>query len=99
MDQWAESQNLNIIHDAKLPKLFKSGRWKKDNNPDLAFVSSDIAKLYNKLVLQFIARTQNHPIDFKINAALTPKTVAFQRCFNYTKQAGKSFQTNLNTTL
>ena len=29
VDQWAESSNLSLIHDAKLPKSSTSARWKK----------------------------------------------------------------------
>ena len=41
VEQWAEAQNLNLIHDAKLPESFNSKLWKKDYNTDLAFVSSN----------------------------------------------------------
>ena len=29
VEQWAESSNIPLIHDAKLPKSFTSARWKK----------------------------------------------------------------------
>ena len=29
VEQWADSCDLTLIHDAKLPKLFNSARWKK----------------------------------------------------------------------
>ena len=35
--QWAESNSLTLIHDAKLPKSFNSARRKKVYNPDLIF--------------------------------------------------------------
>ena len=49
--QWAESNSLTLIHDAKLQKSFNSARWKKGYNPDLIFVSSSIDNMCVKSVL------------------------------------------------
>ena len=97
VEQWAEAQNLDLIHDAKLPKSFNSKRWKKGYNTDLAFVSSNIVTLCNKLVLQPIPPTQHRPIGIKINAAVMPKTVPFQPRFNYTKANWQAFSEDLES--
>ena len=97
VEQWAEVQNLNLIHGAKLPKLFNSKRWKKGYNTDLAFVSSNIVTFCNKLVRQPIPWTQHRPIGIKINAAVMPKTVPFQRRFNYTKANWQAFSEELES--
>ena len=91
MKQWAEAQNLNLIHDANLPKSFNSGRWKRGYNPDLVFVISNIATLVNKLVLEPIPRTQHRPIGININATVVPKTVPSQRRFNFTEANWQAF--------
>ena len=49
--QWAESNSLTLIHDAKLQKYFNSARWKKGYNPDLNFASSIIDNMCVKSVL------------------------------------------------
>ena len=40
VEQWEDSCNFTLIHDAKLPKSFNIARWrKKCYNPDLIFAS------------------------------------------------------------
>ncbi|KAJ8362344.1 hypothetical protein AAFF_G00379670 [Aldrovandia affinis] len=43
VESWMENTNmeLELIHDAKLPKSFNSCRWRKGYNPDLCFISRD----------------------------------------------------------
>ena len=42
VEPWGESNNLSLIHNAKLPKSYNSAIWKKGYNPDLIFASSNI---------------------------------------------------------
>ena len=49
VEQWADSCDFTLIHDAKLPKSFNSSRWKKDYNPDLIFASDSIANLLQEV--------------------------------------------------
>ena len=51
VEQWAESNNLSLNHDAKLPKSFTSARWKKGYNPDLIFASTSIGNMCEKYIL------------------------------------------------
>ena len=60
--QWADSNRLSLIHNVKLSKSFNSAIWKKGNNPDLIFVSSNITGMCEKFVLDHITRTQHRPI-------------------------------------
>ena len=53
VEQWADSNRLSLIHNAKLPKSVNSAIWKKGYNPDLIFVSSNISAMCEKSVLDF----------------------------------------------
>ena len=48
VEQWADSCDFTLNHDAKLPKSFNSARWKKSYNPDLIFASESIANMCKK---------------------------------------------------
>ena len=51
VEQWADSCDFTLIHDAKLPKSFNSARWKKGYNPDLIFASDSIENMCKKSVM------------------------------------------------
>jgi len=55
---WAEKQQLKLIHDPKLPKSFNSRRWKNGYNPDNIFVWENIEQLSVKRVIDHI------PVNF-----------------------------------
>ena len=57
MEQWADSNSLSLIHNAKLPKSFNIAIWNKGYNTDLIFVSSNISDMCEKSVLDPIPRT------------------------------------------
>ena len=59
VEQWADSCDLTLIHDAKLPKVFNSARWKKGYNPDLIFASGSIANMCKKSIMDHIPHTQS----------------------------------------
>ena len=54
VEQWAESCDLTLIHDAKLPKSFNSARWKKGYNPDFIFAYESIANMCKKSIMDLM---------------------------------------------
>ena len=62
VEQWADSNSMSLMYNAKLLKSFNSAISKKGYNPDLIFVSSNISDMCEKSVLNPIPRTQHCPI-------------------------------------
>ena len=58
IEQWADSCDLTLIHDAKLPKSFNSARWKKGYKPGLIFASGSITNMCKKSIMDPILHTQ-----------------------------------------
>ena len=85
VEQWSDSNQLSLVHDAKHPPSFNSARWKAGYNPDIAFVNQTIGSLCKKGVLDPIPRTQHRPIIVNVHAAVTPTIVPYQRRFNFQK--------------
>ena len=91
VELWAESNNLSLIHNAKLPKSFNSVKWKKGYNPDLIFASSNISNMCEKSVLVPIPHTQHRPICVSVNPVIVAQTTTFKRRFNLKKADWKGF--------
>ena len=94
--QWAESNSLPLIHDARLHKSFNSARWKKGYNPDLIFASSSIDNMCVKSVLNPIPRTQHRPICVTVNHVLVSQPTAFRRRFNLKKANWSGYATDVD---
>ena len=94
--QWAESNNLTLIHDAKLQKSFYSTWWKKGYNPDLIFASSSIDNMCVKSVLNPIHCTQHCPICVTVNPVLVSWPTAFRRRFNLRKTKWSGYATDID---
>ncbi|KAL4132721.1 hypothetical protein QTP88_009830 [Uroleucon formosanum] len=73
VEDWAERENMSLIHDAKLPPSFNSGRCWKGYNPDNIFVSHNIRNMSIKLIIKAIPKTQYRPIQYQINAVIIPR--------------------------
>ena len=91
VEQWSETNQLSLVHDAKQPKSFNSKRWQQGYNPDLAFVSYSIAHLVEKDVMDAIPKTQHRSISIKLNAAIRPRNVPFRRRYNLKKAKWQSY--------
>ena len=95
VEQWLNSNQLSLVHDAKHPPSFSSARRKSGYNPDIAFVNQTIDSLCKKGVLDPVPRTQHRPISVSVHAAVTPTIVLNQRRFNFQKADYISFITDL----
>ena len=96
VEQWAESINLSLIHDAKLPKSFTTARWKKGYNHDLIFASTSIRNMCEKSILDPIHHTQHRPICVTVKLVIVPQHTPFRRRFNLRKKLGYSTQVDQN---
>ena len=94
--QWAVSNRLSLIHNAKLPKSFNNATWKKGYNPDLIFVSSNISDMCEKSVLDPIPCTQHCPICVTVHPVIVPQPTPFRRRFNLRKAKWDDFSTDFD---
>ena len=88
VEQWSDSNQLSLVHDAKHPPSVNNARWKAEYNPDIAFVNQTTGSLCKKGVLDPIPGTQHRPISVSIHAAVISTIVPYQRHFNFQKQTG-----------
>ena len=96
VEQWADSNSLSLIHNAKLRKSFNSAIWKKGYNPDLIFLSSNISDMCEKSVLYPIPLTQHRPICMTVNLVIVPQPTTPRRRFNLKKANWNGFSTEFD---
>ena len=96
LEKWSETNNLNLLHDPKLPCSFSSKRWKKGTNPDNIFVSTKIASRCIKTMGNPIPHTQHRPIICTIKKPFQPEEVPFKRRFNFRKADWLNFKQQLD---
>ena len=99
MEQWADSNSLSLIHNARLPKSFNSAIWKKEYNPDLIFVYSNISDMCEKLVVDPIPRTPHRPICVTVNPIIVPQPTTLRRRFNLKKDNWDGFSTEFDAAI
>ena len=99
VELWAESNNLSLIHNAKLAKSFNSAIWKKRYNPDLIFASSNISNMCEKSGLDPIPHTQHHPICVSVNTVFVAQLTTFRRRFNLKKSDWEGFSADLDSNI
>ncbi|XP_071483046.1 uncharacterized protein [Diadema antillarum] len=91
LEDWMDLNNLHLIHDSKLPPSFNSGRWRRGYNPDLILVSSNLAPMSTKLVLDPIPKSQHRPVGLLLQAVVQPEITPMRRRFNFKKADWKGF--------
>lgn len=62
LESWAETHNLQLIHELKLASSFNSGRWKRGYN---IFVTSRLAAMSSKHIGEPMQETQHKPTQHK----------------------------------
>ena len=96
VEQWADSCEFTLSHDAKLPMSFNCARWKKGYNTDLIFASDSIANMCKKLVMDPIPHTQHRPICVGVQPVVVPQATPFRRRFNLRKADWSGYPTKLD---
>ena len=96
VEQWADSCNLTLIHNAKLSKSFNCGRWKRGYNPDLIFVSESITNMCRKSVMELIPHTQHRPIFVRAYSEIVPHPTPFRRRFNIRRADWNGYSATLD---
>ena len=96
VEQWADSCNLTLTHNAKLSKSFNSARWNRGYNPDLIFVSEIIANMCGKSVMEPIPHTQHRPICACAYPVVMTHPTTFRRRFNLRKADWDGYSTELD---
>ena len=92
VEQWADSCNLTLIHNAKLSKSFNSARWKRGYKPALIFVSESVSNMCGKSVMEPVPHAQHRPIC----AGANPAVVVRSRPFNLRKADWNCYSTELD---
>ena len=83
VEDWAAMEDLQLIHDPKLPCSFNSGRWRRGYNPDLVFVTDRISQMSVKDIGDPIPSSQHRPVTLKVLGAVRPVIAQFKRRFNF----------------
>lgn len=68
LNDWCESNNMFLVFDAKDKGTFHSGRWQRDYNPDLCFVTTnpDYHPIHtSRKVLNDFPHSQHRPVIYE----------------------------------
>ena len=98
MEQWADSNSMSLLHNAKLSKSLNSAIW-KGYNADLIFVSSNISDMCEKSVLDPIPHAQYHPICVTVNQIIVPQPTTSRKRFNLKKGNWDGFSTEFDAAI
>jgi len=99
LSDWIESENMQLVFNAKDRKTFHSGRWNRGYYPDLCIVSKDknhIALQAHRTVLNNFPRNQHRPILINVGIQIPiVKTIQKPR-WNFRKAVWNNFKKSLD---
>lgn len=99
---WAESNHLHHVFDAKDRGTFKSAAWKQEYNPDLCFVSKNqrsYALPTKRRVLHDFPHSQHRPIIIEIGIQIPLVTTIPRPRWNFNKGNWPAFTNELDKIL
>lgn len=85
---WAETNNLFLVHDLKDLPSFQSARWKRGYNTDLCFVSrntNDRPMKAKRNVIKLFPRSQHRPVIITIGTQVDLKNSIPKPRWNFQK--------------
>lgn len=102
LDHWSEDNKLWLLFDPKEKRTFHSARWRRDYNPDLAFVSmdSDLKPLISKrTVLDKFPHSQHRPVMISIGLEFPLINCVQKPRWNFNLAKWPLFQEKLEQTI
>lgn len=96
LEEWAEVNNLSLLHDPKLPCSFNSKIWKRGYNPGNCLVSQKLQDSCVKHVYDALPKTQHRPIGVQAYSVIKTAGIPFRRRFNLKKANWSEYSANLD---
>lgn len=96
---WAETNNAHLVFDAKSKGTFKSGRWNKEYNPDLCFVSvttNNLPMAASRTVMDDFPNSQHRPILIEIGLQIPLINSTPYPRWNFNKAAWEDYAKELD---
>jgi Reverse transcriptase (RNA-dependent DNA polymerase)/Endonuclease/Exonuclease/phosphatase family len=102
LTDWADTNHMVLIFDAKDKGTFHSGRWQRDYNPDLCFVSSNGTDRHmhiSRRVLNDFPRSQHRPVMLESGIQIPLINSVPRPRWNFNKADWKSFTKDLDSNI
>ncbi|KAK4311281.1 hypothetical protein Pmani_016968 [Petrolisthes manimaculis] len=99
VEEWAASNDLTIMYDAKDHATFQSSRWRRGYNPDLAFITSRYYTSFGKSIGNPIPRTQHNPVIITTKPVIRPQPSNLKPRFNFRKANWDGFTNDLDESI
>ncbi|KAL4083147.1 hypothetical protein QTP88_028477 [Uroleucon formosanum] len=96
---WAETNNAHLVFDSKSKGTFKSGRWNREYNPDLCFVSvttNNLPMAASRTVMNDFPNSQHRPILIEIGLQIPLINSTPYPRWNFNKAAWEDYANELD---